>query len=288
MAKVAVKVEDGGGLSMYQATKWRVRQILAITNPDDPVTRVVGYFLTALILLNVLAVILNTVESLASAYASFFWYFEVTSIAVFSVEYILRVWSCTSDARYARPIAGRLRYAVTPFALIDLVSIAPFYILVLPGYSRLNGTFIRLLRLFRLSRLWKTSRYVHSIGIMGRVLKAKKEQIVMAFVLIVMLLVFLSTAIYFVERGHDHGVNGEFSSIPAALWWGVATVTTVGYGDMVPVTPEGKAIGAIVSLLGIAVFALPAGILASGFAEEVRAARHGQRPTCPHCGREIE
>jgi voltage-gated potassium channel len=95
------------------------------------------------------------------------------------------------DERYARPIVGRLRYAVTPFALIDLISIAPFFILVLPGFSNLNGTFIRLLRLFRLSRLWKTSRYVRSMGIMGRVLKAKKEEIVVAFLVIAMLLIFL-------------------------------------------------------------------------------------------------
>jgi voltage-gated potassium channel len=288
MGKVAVKVEEGATLSLYQATKWRVRQVLAITDPDDPATRAVGYFITTLILLNVLALVLITVESLSAAHGQFFWYFEMISMGIFTVEYILRIWSCTSDTRYCRPIMGRLRYAVTPFALIDLLSIAPFYIFVLPGVSKFNGTFIRLLRLFRLSRLWSTSRYVRSMGIVWRVLKAKKEEIVMAFLVIALLLIFLSTAMYLIEGHHDHPNGGEFSSIPAALWWGVATLTTVGYGDMVPITVEGKVIGAIVSLLGIAIFALPAGILASGFAEEVRAARHASRPTCPHCGREME
>jgi voltage-gated potassium channel len=272
------------GLSSYQTAKARVHQVLAITYHHDRAARVFGLFIIALIVLNVLAVILQTVNSLDQRYEAVFYYFEMVSVAIFSVEYILRIWSCTVEEKYARPVLGRLRYAVTPLALIDLVSIAPFYPQLFLGISRVNTTFVRALRLFRLMRLFKATRYFQSFQIMGRVLRAKKEQLLVAVMVVVVLLVLFSSLMYFVERS---GQPDKFSSIPAAMWWGVSTMTTVGYGDVYPVTVLGKVLGAIISLLGIGLFAMPAGILASGFAEELRT-RHSHTRTCPHCGREID
>jgi voltage-gated potassium channel len=272
------------GPSSYHATKVRIHQILAITYPNDPAAQVVGLFIITLIVLNVIAVILQTVNSLNDRYESAFYYFEMGSVAVFSVEYILRLWSCTIDEKYAHPVLGRLRYAVTPLALVDLVAIAPFYPLAFLGIRTVDTTFVRALRLLRLMRLFKTTRYFQSFRIMGRVLRAKKEQIVITLLVVVMLLVLLSSLMFFVERSAQ---PDKFSSIPAAMWWGVSALTTVGYGDVYPVTTVGKVVGAIISLLGIGLFAMPAGIVASGFAEELRA-RHGQTKRCPHCGREID
>lgn len=246
--------------------------------------QVVGFAITSLIILNVLAVILQTVEALSTRYEAAFYYFEMASVVVFSVEYLLRLWSCTVDEKYTHPLWGRLRYAITPLALIDLVAIAPFYPLAFMGIRTVDTTFVRALRLVRLMRLFKATRYSRAFEAMGRVLRAKKEQIVIAVAFVVILLVLLSSLMYFVERAAQ---PDRFSSIPAALWWGVATMTTVGYGDVYPVTVLGKVMGAIISLLGIGLFAMPAGIIASGFAEELQAGRE-EKKTCPHCGREVE
>jgi voltage-gated potassium channel len=181
-------------------------------------------------------------------------------------------------------VLGRLRYAVTPLALVDLAAIAPFYPLFFLGVRGVDTAFIRALRLIRLMRLFKTTRYFQSFRILGRVLRAKKEQIVITVLIVVVLLVLLSSLMYFVERSAQ---PDKFSSIPAAMWWGVSALTTVGYGDIYPMTTTGKVVGAIISLLGIGLFAMPAGIVASGFAEELQA-RHRQTKKCPHCGREIE
>ncbi len=270
--------------SRYARLKRRVYHVLWITDPEDREGRVFGLFIMALIVLNVLAVILETVHSLYAKYEPVFFYFEVGSIAVFSVEYVLRLWCCTADERYARPVVGRLRYAVTPLALIDLVAIAPFYLPFFLPLRRVDTTFVRALRLFRLMRMFKFTRYNHSMLLIGRVLRKKKEDMVVGALVVLVLLVLLSSLMFFVEHAAQ---PSKFSSIPAAMWWGVSALTTVGYGDMVPMTAMGKVIGAVVAVLGIGLFALPAGILAAGFAEEVKEARGG-RKQCPHCGREID
>ncbi|OFW60687.1 MAG: potassium channel protein [Actinobacteria bacterium RBG_16_64_13] len=276
---------DSGGRSTYESVKKRVHDILVITYPHDQAARAFGFFIITLIVLNVMAVILQTVKSLNDSYEAVFYYFEMASVIIFSVEYLFRSWSCTVDEKYSHPLWGRLRYAVTPLALIDLIAIAPFYPLAFLGVKTVDTTFVRALRLFRLMRLFKTTRYFQSFQILARVLRAKKEQILVAALVVVILLVLLSSLMYFIERSAQ---PEKFSSIPAAMWWGVSTMTTVGYGDVYPVTVTGKVVGAIISLLGIALFAMPAGMLASGFAEELQARRGQQRRRCPHCGRELE
>jgi len=246
---------------------------------DDSVNRVVGLFFIVLILLNVLTVVLETVETVYTAHKIFFGGFEVFSVVVFSVEYVLRLWTCTLDPRFNPPILGRLRYALTPMAVIDLLAILPFY---LPMLIPLDLRMIRMLRLFRLLRLFKMERYSGASRVLVEVFKEKKEELLLVAGFVVMMLVFSSSLMYFIENAAQPQI---FSSIPATMWWSVATLTTVGYGDMLPVTPLGRLLGALIALLGIGLFALPAGILASGFAEKVQTK---QRETiCPHCGKKI-
>jgi len=261
--------------------KRRVYEVLEVAREGDVISRLFDVFITALILLNVLAVILETVESLAARYGPFFRVFEVFSVIVFTVEYLLRLWSCTVDERFKGFFVGRVRFAVTPLAVVDLLAILPFYAPVLIPYDL---RFVRALRLLRFLRLLKIGRYSESIRIIADVLKAKKAELAIAALGELVLLVLASCLMYFVE----HEAQPEaFSSIPAAMWWAVVTLTTVGYGDVYPVTPLGKFLGSMIALLGIAMFALPAGILASGFAERIRSHHGGKKIICPHCKREI-
>ena len=266
---------------MIAKLKKRIFEILEIASIGDSYSRIFDIFIMTLILLNVIAVILETVESLGSRYMLFFETFEMFSVAVFSIEYLLRIWSCTIAERYNRPLMGRLRFSVTPMALIDLMAILPFY---LPMIIPLDLRFIRALRLFRFFRLLKMTRYSDSLKTFGNVIRAKKEELVITIFFILILLVISSSLMYFCENEAQPDV---FSSIPASMWWGVATLTTVGYGDVYPITPIGKFLGAIIAILGIGMFAIPTGILGSGFIEEIQK-KEKKSNICPHCGKDID
>ena len=260
--------------------KSRVHEIMEMIPTEDVPSNIFHWFMIILILLNVMAVTLETVERF-SYYTHYFSAFEVFSIAVFTIEYLLRLWSCTADKKFESPVVGRIRFMVTPLALIDLMAVLPFY---LPMIFPLDLRFIRVLRLFWVFRVFKMGRYTESFKTFGNVLRAKKEDLAVTVFSVLILLQVASSLMYYAEHSAQ---PARFSSIPAAMWWGVTTLTTLGYGDIYPVTVLGKILGAVIALLGIGLFALPAGILASGFAEEIQKKRQTQR-TCPHCGKEIE
>lgn len=228
-------------------------------------------FILSLIILNIIAVILSTVESLATNFYHHFQYFELFSVVVFTVEYILRIWSCTVDKEYQHPLTGRIKFALKPLVLVDLLAILPFYIpLIIP----LDLRFIRAVRLFRLFRVFKMGRYSKSLKILKNVIKDKKEELILVIFMVIVFLIIFSSLMYFVEKD----VQPEsFASIPHAMWWGVITLTTVGYGDVYPITVLGKILGAMIAFLGIGMFALPAGILGSGLIEAIqkREEKHG-------------
>jgi len=259
---------------------WKTR-VYGILEPGDQDSKYFDPFIIGLIILNVVAVTLSTVHSIYMKYAIYFDYFELFSVAVFSVEYVLRLWTCTVDPRFRDPVRGRLRYMRTPMALVDLVAVLPFYIpLIFPDLR-----FLRAIRLLRLFRMLKMVRYSESLKTFSEVLKLKKEELGVLFFIILVLLMISSAMIYEAENKAQPEV---FSSIPASMWWGVVTLTTVGYGDIYPVTPLGKLIGTVVVILGIGLFALPAGILASGFMEVMQKKRKCERTACPYCGRYID
>ena len=236
--------------------------------------------LALLIVLSVIGVVLETVAPVRRAGSVFLRGLEVVSVAVFTVEYLLRLWSCVADPRYASPVAGRLRYARSPLAIVDLLAIVPSLV---PG-GVLDLRFVRLLRLARLLRGLKLLRYSEALRLLARVVVSRREELA-ATATVGATLLFLSTcAMYFAENAAQ---PEAFSSIPASLWWGVVTLTTVGYGDVYPVTFAGRVLGAVVAVLGVGLFALPAGILAGAFAEELQKRRDGTRARCPHCGAEL-
>lgn len=204
---------------------------------------------------------LESVHSIAVEYADLLRGFEILSVVVFTIEYILRIWSCPVDKRYSGGIGGRIKYAISFMALVDLVAILPFY---LPFLIQLDLRFVRVLRLLRLFRLAKLSRYTSALAQLGQVFRSRREHLVITFAGIIIILVFASGLMFYVE---NQAQPDHFSSIPETMWWAVCTMTTVGYGDVYPVTALGKILAGVVSILGLCLFAVPAGIISSGFIE---------------------
>jgi voltage-gated potassium channel len=217
--------------------------------------------LILLILANVLAVVLETVEPLAQAHADFFEWFEIVSVAIFAVEYAARLYAATENPRdrFRHPLWGRLRFALTPLAIVDLLAILPIFLLLLFGAD------VSSLRILRILRIFKLMHYSPAMAMLGRVLWNERKALGGALAIFVVVLLLSGAAAYFVERDAQ---PKTFGSIPDAMWWAMAALTTVGYGDVTPATPLGRIIGSMVALFGIAVIALPVGIIASAFVEE--------------------
>ena len=260
------------------AIRRRVHSILVVATDGDPISRWFDRILLTLIVLNVAAVVAASVQSLAFSYSDFFLSFELFSVGFFSIEYLLRVWTCVEDPRYRHPVFGRLRYMITPMAIVDLLAVLPFFIASITTDLRV----LRILRIFRLLRIAKVARYSRTLQIFGRVLVATRTQLLFTLFLMIVLLLVASTLMYFVENSAQ---PDAFSSIPATMWCAIATLTTVGYGDIYPVTSLGKMLGSFIAIFGIGMFALPTGVLGAAFLNEIRSESESQ--ACPHCGKPI-
>jgi voltage-gated potassium channel len=240
--------------------------------------KIINAFIIILIIFNVVAVMLETVAEIHVPYWKAFHYFDVFSVTVFSIEYLLRVWSCTQETRYRHPVRGRLNYIFSIGALVDLLAILPFYLHAIIG---LDLRMIRILRLARFLRLFRLTSYMKATRMVVNVFRTRIKELVLSMVLAVFLIIITSSLIYFAEHLAQPDV---FSSIPKTIWFSVVTLTTVGYGDMIPATATGKFLTGALLLVGVAIFALPAGIITAGFLEESRKSRHTARIRCPHCG----
>ena len=256
----------------------RAYEILEGTT-SDKASRAFQIFIVTLISANVLMVIVETEESFSQIYSWLFYPFEVFSVTIFTIEYAGRLAVCKLNPKYQGKRVAPLRYLIAPMMIVDLAAILPFFLPFIVTDLR----FIRIIRLLRLFRLFKLARYSEPLQTLGDVLKSKAGDLAVAFFVLFIVLIFASSLMYHVE----HEAQPEaFSSIPTSMWWGIVTLTTIGYGDTYPVTPAGKVVAAGVAVLGIAVYAIPTGIMASAFTEELRKKR--QKPKkCPHCGKEI-
>jgi voltage-gated potassium channel len=272
---------------MYKVSKKKVHGLL---HPeivgDKNWDKIINIFIIALITLNVLAVMIETIPAVHNNKSAkhFFHYFDLVSVIIFTVEYILRVWSSNHDEKYKHSIWGRLRYMASPAALIDLLAFLPYYVHVIVG---LDLRVLRILRLMRFFRLFRLTAYMKSAHMITNVFKKRFNELLLSLVLVIFLIIVASCAIYFAE--HQHPENQyKFTSIPATIWWAVVTFTTTGYGDMYPMTHIGKAMSIVLMLTGVAFFALPAGIITAGFLEEFRMNRIKKTHRCPSCGEHIE
>ncbi|MFQ5625829.1 MAG: cyclic nucleotide-gated ion channel [Methyloligellaceae bacterium] len=238
-----------------------IHDILESGSEHDPVVRLTNTLLVVLITLNVAAFAAETVSELQREYGVAFELFNQLSVAIFTLEYTLRLWSCVEVPllRSLPPWRARVKFAARPLMVIDLLAILPFYL------SFLIGIDLRVLRVLRLFRFLKLARYSPALVALGRVIANERRALFGAFMVMLALLLFASSGMYFIER---HAQPEVFGSIPSSAWWALATLTTIGYGDVVPVTAIGRVFGGIIMIFGLGMFALPIGIIATGFSHE--------------------
>ncbi len=219
-------------------------------------------FIILLILLNTIVIVVETLPEL-KPYQAYFKEFEAFAYFVFLIEYFIRLIICTRDKRYSAPISGRIKYIFSPMALVDLVAILP----LLLGFTKLDLRMFRIVRVFRLFQIFKLVRYNMHLGVIKNVIVRQKEQLLIALIFLFMVLLFSSTLMYYIE--HDAQPEA-FSSIPKTMWYSLVTLSTVGYGDIVPITWAGRLLSSLMLLFGIGIVALPMSILGAGFVHELR------------------
>lgn len=216
--------------------------------------------LILLITLNVTAVILETVDAIYGRWQQAFDIFEAVSLCVFTAEYLLRLWSAAENPD--KP--SRLSWALSPIAIIDLLAILPAFLYMIIPID------LRILRTFRMLRLLKLTRYSPALSMLLAVFEEETGAFFAGFFILMLMLIFAASGAWLAEH---EAQPDAFGSIPDAMWWAVATLTTVGYGDVTPVTVAGKIFGAIITIVGIGMAALPAGIIASGLNEQIHRRR---------------
>jgi voltage-gated potassium channel len=240
-------------------------------------------FIYGLIILNVITLILESYQELKISFSNFFYYFELISVIVFSIEYLLRLWTSDMVKSYkGNSFKKRLKFGFSTLGLIDLLAILPFY---LPFIFPFDLRILRILRLFRLLRIFKLGRYSKSLNTITSVLKSTKSELAITGFVAFILLVLSSTIMYYFENEVQ---PEKFASIGHSFWWAVATLTTVGYGDVFPITTMGKVMSGIIALVGIGFIALPTGIISSAFIERIQEQKRDNKTCkCPNCGTKI-
>lgn len=228
----------------------------------------IDIFLISLIMINVIAIVLESVVSLAQQYKYEFLLLELVSVSIFAIEYLLRLWSCVDRVEYksltCSDFKRRLKYLFSPLAVIDLLAILPTLLMMFITFD------LRFLRVIRLLRVFKLTRYSRAMQLLLQSFRDESSSLLAAFFIMAVVLILASCGIYLIE--HDVQPD-KFGSIPAAMWWAMATLTTVGYGDVVPVTPLGRFFGGVITLLSMGMVAIPTGLLASSFSEQLRKRR---------------
>lgn len=220
-------------------------------------------FIYGLIIANIIAMVLESHQSIQKQFSKIFHFFELISILIFSFEYLYRIVTSYREKKWL----GVKKYVFSFFGIIDLISILPFY---LKQFVLLDGRFFRILRLFRLSRVFKLGRDSESLKLFIKALSSVRNELKFTLFLSLLTILFSASAIYFLENEAQPEV---FSSITASIWWATVSLATVGYGDVIPITVWGKVFASIISLVGIGVVAIPTGIISASFVEEIHNSR---------------
>ena len=246
-----------------KSLRQRVYEIIETGHGETPASKLFDTFIVALILTNVAAFVAETVPSVRAHWEQWLHPFEVFSVTVFTIEYLLRLWTAVEVPYLSRiaPWKARLTLARQPALLIDLLAILPFYL------SSFFAIDLRVLRTLRLLRFLKLSRYSPAMYTLIRVLSNERKALLGAGLLLATALLFSATLMYYIEGETQ---PDKFGSVPQAAWWAVATLTTVGYGDATPVTALGKLVGGLTMIVGLCILALPVAIISTGFAQELQ------------------
>ncbi len=254
--------------STWQRARRRSAEVLGRAQSGDRPSQVADAVLIGLISLSVVSIVLESDVGLYARYKDWFFRFEVLTVAVFTIEYIFRLWSCVdaddSESAHLNPFRRRLKHVLSPAALVDLLAIMPFY-LTLAGLA--GSADLRVLRAIRLLRVLKLTRYSEATETLVQVLKENVRSFAAAFFLLMVVMLIAATGMYYFE---NEAQPVAFSSIPSSMWWAFVTLTTVGYGDVTPITTGGRIFGAMITVVGVGMVALPTGILASAYSEQMR------------------
>lgn len=269
-----------------EKVKWKIYNLIRDDDENDVASNIFDGVIISLIVINVIMVIIDTFDNLPIWYESLSAIIEIVSVFVFSVEYILRVWTATYIYPQKRPRLARLRYIVSFMAIIDLLAILPFYI---PFIIPVDLRILRALRMIRLLRLFKANRYSNAMKTIGNVFKARASQLASSFIVIFILMIITSVLMCDAEKAAQ---PDKFSNAISGLWWAVATFTTVGYGDIYPITALGKFLSGVIAILGIGLVAVPTGIISAGFMEQISISKAepqtDKKQFCPYCGHKLE
>ena len=271
-----------------ETCKRKIFNVIVPAEDSDKASTIFDISIITLIIINVALVIADT---FGKQITPFFHSIEIISVAIFTVEYALRLW--TADLLYSgkNAIVARLQYMFSFMALVDLFSILPFY---MPFLFPANLIVLRSLRVLRLLRLFKLTRYTNVTTTLGTVFKKKASQIISSVCVIIVLMIITSVLMYNVEHAAQ---PDKFSNAFDSLWWTICTITTVGYGDIYPITLAGKIFSGIIAFLSIGLIAIPTSIISSGFIESVDQAREekaakereqNQKHFCPYCGNRLD
>lgn len=252
-----------------------------LNEPDkrQPITIVVSVFLVLAIVLNIIQVVLVSDAEFALWMANWHKLSVATFTFIFGLEYLMRVWSAVETPHDVEQSAWKKRFAyiLSPMGIIDLLSFLPALLwLLLPEQF---ATDLRMLKLISMVRILKLTRYSASLSMLSKVLTDNKHTLVASAMVMLILMLVSATGIYVFE----HKIQPDhFGSIPASMWWSVVTLTTVGYGDVIPLSFAGKAFGALVMVCGVGIAAMPAGIFASSFVQLVREQEHERKRHINH------
>ena len=240
----------------------RILEILEKAKPGDKTSQYSDLFLSTLIILNLLAVSLESVESIGNVFRYEFYVFELFSVSIFVFEYLLRIWAtgANGDGSLSSSFKARLKYILGFTGIIDLLAILPSLLPLLFSVD------LRWLRVLRLLRLLKISHYSSALEDLFSAINHERSSFAAASYLFVLALFFASSLMYVAENSVQ---PEKFSSIPETMWWSLITLTTVGYGDVSPISPLGKIIGAFTAIMGVFSVALLTGIVANAFAYQV-------------------
>lgn len=246
---------------------WRARLHSIIFEADDRAGKAFDTVLIIAILASVVVIILDSVPSIREGYHGLFLVLEWFFTILFTIEYVLRL-ICVRKS---------WRYALSFYGIVDLLSILPSYIgLFVPGAH--NLMVIRMLRLLRIFRVFKLVRFLGEADALRRAFYSSRHKIAVFLTTVLIIITIMAAAMHVIETRAD---NSDFDSMPAAMYWAVVTMTTVGYGDITPITVLGKFLSAVMMLIGYSMIIVPAGILSGEIAAEAQ--RHARRSTSQHC-----
>lgn len=260
--------------------KEKVYQLVEKGKHDSRVNLIFDYFIMTLILLNVIAIVLESIPEVYDGLKTFLKVFEVLSVIIFSAEYLLRLYVSSMTHPSNNKLISALKFVFSFYGLIDLLAILPFF---LPFLIRIDLRFLRILRLVRFMRVLKINRYNNSLFLIWTVIREKKQELAITGFVTLLVLLIASFLMYYIE---GNAQPDKFPNILASFWWAIATLTTVGYGDVYPITSLGKFISGLIAVLGIGLVALPTGLVSAGFMDKIEK-RNEKSIKCPHCGNNV-